>query len=170
MNLLNLNNSEYSNNQIKKENDVPFQNEILRNNSSFINSYKEIKTLNLPYISSNIPKNKSNLPTNRKKQVLAKINEKLSDNPFDNIFNDFKMKQIRKKQNFKTLEYEKEQKYKKEQKLILKYTYITTLIKKNNGKIQIKNKNNHFNSLLKQNIPKTRNKLNTDIFKNMSNN
>ena len=165
MNPLNLNNIEYLNNQIEKEHDVPFQNEILRNNSSFINSYKEIKSLDLPYISSKTQKNKSNLPTNRKKQVIAKINEKLFDNPFDNIFNNFKMKQIEKKQNFKSLENEKKKKNKKEQKILLKYTFITTsFIKKKNEKIQIKNKINNFNSL-KHNISKvTRKKLNTDNF------
>ena len=165
VNPINLNNIEHLNNQIEKEHDVPFQNELLRNNSLFINSYKEIKSLDLPYISSKTQKNKSNLPTNRKKQVIAKINEKLFDNPFDNIFNDFKMKQIEKKQNFKSLENEREKKYKQEQKLLLKYTFITTsFIKKKNEKIQIKNKINNFNSL-KHKIPKiTRKKLNTDNF------
>ena len=164
MNPLNLNNIEYLNNQIEKEH-VPFQNEILRNNSSFINSYKEIKSLDLPYISSKNPKNKSNLPTNRKKQVIAKINEKLFDNPFDNIFNVFKMKQIEKKQNFKSLQNEREKKYMKEQRILLKYIYsTTTFIKKKNEKIQIKNKNNNLNSL-KHNISKiTKKKLNTDNF------
>jgi hypothetical protein len=36
------------------------------------------------------------------------------------------MKQIEKKQNFKSLENEREKKNKKEQKILLKYTFITT--------------------------------------------
>ena len=76
---------------------IPFQNEILRNNSSFINSYHEISALELPYLAPDTSKIKRIPLTQRKREVISKINKELFENPFDTIFNDFKIKQLEKK-------------------------------------------------------------------------
>lgn len=115
---------------------IPFQNEILRNNSSFINSYHEIRALELPYLAPDISQIKSIPLTQRKREVISKINKELFENPFDTIFNDFKIKQLEKKKlkklNLKSLEFDQYHKYNNtgiNEKCILKFinNYPTNL-------------------------------------------
>lgn len=115
---------------------IPFQNEILRNNSSFINSYHEIRALELPYLAPETSQIKRIPLTQRKREVISKINKELFENPFDTIFNDFKIKQLEKKKlkklNLKSLEFEQHHKHNNtgiNEKCILKFinNYPTNL-------------------------------------------
>ncbi len=80
-----------------KKKEIPFQNILLRNNSSLINSYHEIKLLELLNLKKklSIIKIKNN-QTERIRDFNSRIKNEIFVNPFDSIFHDFKNKQYEK--------------------------------------------------------------------------